>query len=149
MKIRSIELSDIPTLAKFEKEIALISFGEEAIIDQGFHEKKIKKALPKEKKGMLVLEVDGVVAGWLWMATKKNYLSQEKYVSFKSFYIAEPYRGTEYVKELMDAGMAFCRGEGGKKIIGKVNVKNLPMQIVYKNYGFIPTHVTMEYDIRN
>ena len=148
MTIRTIRKSDTTILAQFEQEISTISFGADAVFDLDFYKRKIEKAMLKEQQGMLVLEVDEAVAGWLWMAVKENYLSHEKYVSFKSFYIAEPYRGTPAVKALMDAGMKFCRKQGAKTIIGKVHVKNLPMQIVYKNYGFAPTHLTMEYDMK-
>lgn len=147
MKIRPIRESDIPIVARFEQEIAMISFGEEAIDDHEFHVRKLTKALPKEGKGMLVLEARNTVVGWLWMAAKTNYLSKEKYVFFKSLYLEEPFRGTAYAKALMDAGMAFCRKQGAKKITGKVHVRNLAMQIMYKNYGFQPTHLTMEYTV--
>jgi L-amino acid N-acyltransferase YncA len=144
MKIRIIEPGDVPVLAKYECEISLISFQEEAITDLEFHQQKILKAIPKEREGMLVLDNGGEICGWLWMALKTNSLTNEKYVNFKSFYIKEAYRGSEYVDQLLEKGIHDCRKMGANSIVGKVHAKNLPMRILYKNHGFEPTHLTME-----
>lgn len=145
LPIRQIELDDIAVIAEFERDISVISFGEEAITDPRFHARKLEKALHYEKKGMLVLEVDGKVAGWMWITPRENSITKQMYANFKSFYIAEPYRGTAYVDELFEAGMAYCKKEGTERIIGKVHVSNLPMRLLYKNHGFAPTHLTMEW----
>ena len=36
--IRKAESRDIPQIAEFEKEISIISFGDEAIVDLAFHD---------------------------------------------------------------------------------------------------------------
>ena len=51
MKIRPITTQDVPTIAEYEKEISLISFGDEAITDLVFHQQKLTKAMPKEDDG--------------------------------------------------------------------------------------------------
>ena len=144
MKIRIIEPGDAPVLAEFESEISRISFQEEAITDLEFHRQKILKAIPKEREGMLVLDNHGEICGWLWMAMKTNSLTGEKYVNFRSFYIKESYRGTEYVDQLLEKGINDCREMGAGSIVGKVHAQNLPMRVLYKNHGFQPTHLTME-----
>jgi len=144
MKIRTVEPADIPVLAEYEREIALISFQEDAITDLEFHRQKIVKAVPKEREGMLVLDNNGVICGWLWMAIKTNSITNEKYVNFKSFYINAAYRGTESAGQLLDKGLDICRKMGAKSIVGKVHAQNLPMRALYKNHGFAPTHLTME-----
>ncbi|MCY9513734.1 GNAT family N-acetyltransferase [Paenibacillus apiarius] len=144
MPIREMEPNDVATIAKFETDISVISFGEDAITDPQFHAKKLEKALRYEKKGMLVLEVDGNIAGWMWITPRENSVTKETYANFKSFYIEASYRGTDHVDELFEAGMAYCKGEGAVHIIGKVHVSNLPMRLLYKKYGFKPTHLTME-----
>jgi L-amino acid N-acyltransferase YncA len=144
MKIRTIEPEDVPVLAEYESEISLISFQEEAITDPEFHQQKILKAIPKEKEGMLVLDNDGEICGWLWMAMKTNSLTGEKYVNFRSFYIKEAYRGSEFVGQLLEKGINDCLKLGAKSIVGKVHAKNLPMRALYKSHGFEPTHLTME-----
>lgn len=144
MKIRTIKPEDAPVLAEYESEISRISFQEQAITDLEFHRQKILKAIPKERDGMLVLDNDGEICGWLWMAIKTNSLTGEKYVNFRSFYIKESYRGTEYVDQLLVKGVDNCRKMGAGSIVGKVHAQNLPMRVLYKNHGFQPTHLTME-----
>lgn len=144
MPIREIEPQDIPIITIFETEISMISFGEDAITDPLFHTKKLEKALRYEREGMLVLDVDGEISGWMWITPRKNSVTKETYANFKSFYIAESCRGTAYVDELFEAGMNYCRSEEVTQIVGKVHVSNLPMRLLYKKYGFKPTHLTME-----
>lgn len=143
--VRQVNLTDLPRLADYEADISQISFGEAAITDVTFHLNKIKKAISKEQNGMLVLEVNGEISGWLWMAVKTNFLTGEKYVNFKSFYISPEYRGSHYVNELLDAGLEYCRQESVQRVVGHVHVSNLGMRVLYKEYGFQPTHLTMEY----
>lgn len=145
MIIRKIQTKDIGTIAEFEKEISIISFGDEAITELDFHEEKLRKAMTKEIDGMMILEIDGKIAGWLWMTPRTNSVSNEKYINFKSFYIVENFRGTDSVNKLVDAGMKFSRDVGARTIISKVHVKNFPARVLWKNYGFEPTHLTLEY----
>ncbi|MFF2908934.1 GNAT family N-acetyltransferase [Paenibacillus sp. NPDC057934] len=146
--IRTIQSSDIALIAKFEREISLISFGDDAITDLSFHEEKIKKAMDKEREGMMVLELERNISGWLWMAKKMNYLSKAVYVNFKSFYILDNYRGSEHVNALMNEGISFCERIGAESISSKVHVDNLPMRILYKQFGFAPTHLSMELNLK-
>ncbi|TYQ14597.1 UNVERIFIED_CONTAM: ribosomal protein S18 acetylase RimI-like enzyme [Acetivibrio alkalicellulosi] len=145
MIIRKIQEKDINLIAEMEREISIISFGDEAITELDFHIRKLQKAMPKEVNGMMVLEIEKQIVGWMWMTPRINSVSNEKYVNFKSFYIAEKYRGTDYVNKFVEAGMKYCRDENVKTIICKLNVNNLPARILWKSFGFEPTHLTMEY----
>ena len=144
MIIEEIKEEDIEKIALMEKEISIISFGEDAILDIEFHKKKILKALDKEKSGMLVLKENNKIAGWLWMAVKCNYLTEEKYINFKSLYIDKEFRGDKYTEALVQRGIKFAEDNKAKHIVGKVNINNLPMRLIYKKFGFKPTHLTME-----
>lgn len=146
MNIRPIEEKDLAAVAEFEIAISIISFGEEAVTDPEFHIRKLRKAMLQERPGMLVLDIEGEVSGWLWMTPKTNFVTKETYMNFKSFYIKDSHRGTDYVEDLMDAGMAYSREQQARRIVGHVHVSNLPMRALYKNYGFKPVHLTMEYD---
>ncbi len=146
MIIRKLTTNDIERVAVFEKEISVISFQEEAITDLEFYRKKLTKILQKGQEEMLVLEMDNQVVGWLWMSLKTNSVSEENYINFKSFYIAENYRGTDCGEKLLEAGMKYASQSGATKIIGKVHSQNLPMRALYKKFGFLPTHFTMEYN---
>lgn len=68
MIIRQIEAHDLTEIAKWEREISKISFGEEAITDLAFHLRKLEKAMIRERSGMMVLDIDGCAAGWMWMS---------------------------------------------------------------------------------
>ncbi|WP_239551531.1 GNAT family N-acetyltransferase [Paenibacillus elgii] len=149
MNIRPIKQEDVAQVAEFEKEISVISFGSEAVTDLEFHRRKLEKAIPREQEGMLVLELEGRVAGWLWMTLKENFVTKENYIQFKSFYAAESCRGTEAVTALFEAGMDFAGRRKARRIVGHVHVSNLPMRALYKNYGFAPTHLTMEYKVQD
>ncbi|MCM3039662.1 GNAT family N-acetyltransferase [Paenibacillus motobuensis] len=145
MIIRQIEARDLTEIAKWEREISKISFGEEAIMDLSFHLHKLEKAMIRERPGMLVLDIDGYTAGWMWMGLRVNSVTQETYIQFRSFYISGPFRGTAGVDKLFEAGISFAKQKGVQKIVGHVHVHNLAMRTLYKKYGFMPTHLTMEY----
>jgi L-amino acid N-acyltransferase YncA len=149
MKIRTIEERDIPAVAEFERDIAVVSFRESAMTDLSFHQKKLGKALDRESEGMLVLEEDGQIAGWLWMTVQTNSVSNEKYINFKSFYMNPHPKEADLTGALMQAGMDFAARKGVDKIVGKVFAGNLPMRMVYKRFGFKPAHITMEYDAKD
>ena len=146
LQIRLAQEPDIPVLAAFEREISLISFGGEAIVDEAFHQAKIRKALLKNNKGMFVMTAGDEIAGWLWMDPRTNSLTGETYIHFRSLYVAEAWRGNAESERLLARGMAFGRETGAKSFVGKVHVQNLAMRALYKNAGFKATHLTMEYD---
>jgi len=142
--VRTANTEDFETVAGYEREISVISFGDQAVIDLDFHIRKLENSFKKERDGMLVLEDFGEIRGWLWMALKSNSLTGERYVNFKSFYLEEGYRNAECSNRLLGAGMSFCEKSGAKSVTGKVHAKNLAMRVLYKNFGFEPTHITME-----
>jgi len=145
MIIRQIEAHDLTEIAKWEREISKISFGEEAITDLAFHLRKLEKAMIRERSGMMVLDIDGCAAGWMWMSLRVNSVTQDAYLQFRSFYINEPFRGKAGVEALFEAGMLFAKQQKARKIVGHVHVHNIPMRALYKKYGFTSTHLTMEY----
>ena len=78
------------------------------------------------------------------MTNKINYLSGANYINFKSFYIEEIARGEKYTNLLLEKGIEFACEKKAKYIVGKVNINNVPMRLIYKKFGFTPTHLTME-----
>lgn len=147
MNIRTIEESDLDTIAEFEKEIVIVSFEEEAIVDLRFHRKKLAESLAKEREGMLVATEGAKILGWIWMSRKTDYLSRKTYANLKSIYVCPEARGTDCANLLMRAGLKFAESVDAIKIISKVNVKNAPVQGVFKRYGFEPVFMTMECDL--
>jgi predicted N-acetyltransferase YhbS len=144
MFVRKITEKDIDALAEFEKEIALISFGDEAVTDLNHHRKRISKSLEKEDDGMLVLCEGDEVVGWLWMSLQTNSVSLEKYINFRSFYVKNRPELSQGSEMLMSTGLDFARKTGARRVVGKTFVSNLPMRLVYKKFNFKPTHITME-----
>lgn len=145
--IRGLQEQDVDCIANFEIQISVISFGDKAIIDHEFHKKKILTS--KDKSGMLVISTDdsNEILGWLWMEKKKNSLTGEIYINFKSFYIAESIRGNAIVDTLLEKGVEFSKVCGASYIVGKVHANNIPMRSLYKNHSFLPTHITMELNL--
>ncbi len=145
MTIRWIEAKDVQEIAGWEREIAILSFGNEAVTDIAFHVRKLEKAMVRERSGMFVWEADKCLAGWMWLSSRENSVTQEAYMQFRSFYVHKVYRGTFGVDDLFKAGIQWAISEGCQHIVGHVQVHNLPMRALYKKYGFAPTHLTMEY----
>jgi RimJ/RimL family protein N-acetyltransferase len=146
MEIRAIEEKDLDQLAEFECEIAVISFGEEAVTDAVYHKKRIRKAMEKSLEGMLVLAEGDNVLGWLWMSLQTNSVSGEQYINFRSFYAKAG--ESRYSEALMQAGMDYAKSTPATRIVGKTFVSNLPMRLLYQKFHFQPTHITMEYAIK-
>lgn len=143
--IKPVHDGDFKRLAEFEKEISIISFGNEAITDIDFHERRIRNGFEKNSGGMFVMADGDILCGWLWMDKKMNYLTQETYINFRSFYVSEQYRGSAWSAALMEHGMEYCKNVKAKSIIGKVHTQNTQMRALYKCFGFKATHLTMEY----
>ena len=145
MSIRQATTADLLALANFEVEIARISFPENPVTDPAVHHKKLRKALEKEPDGMFVLEVEGQIAGWLWITMNKNFVTGERYATFRSLALNPEWRGQETARSLVEFGVDYSRQRGAKWITGKVHVDNLPMRVLYRDIGFQAKHLTMEF----
>ena len=96
---------------------------------------------------MFVLETGGQVIGWLWITLNTNFLTGERYATFRSFAVSEPLRGTPAPEAFFRFGLEYCRKEGVTRATGKVHVSNASMRALYKKAGFEPTHLTMEINL--
>ncbi len=143
--VRALDESDIPQVAAFEAEIAVISFGEEAVADPAQHVAKLQRALGKGDDIMLVLAEPAQVLGWLWISLNTNAFTGDRYANFRSFALHPRVRGGQAGERLFAAGLERVKQAGGiGKMVGKVHVDNLPMRLLYKQLGFKPVHLTME-----
>jgi L-amino acid N-acyltransferase YncA len=146
-QIRPATEADLGAIAAFEVEIALASFGEEAITDAAFHRRRVSGSLskPGEVAVVAVAATDqGTVVGWAWMSPRTNSLTGESYGNFRSLAVADrPDRGT--IGELLMAAILRAADEAGfTHLSGKVNAANLGMRALYRAFGFTATHLTME-----
>jgi L-amino acid N-acyltransferase YncA len=142
---RAATEADLQQLAVFEAEIAAISFGADAVTDPAQHVKKLRRALERGEDIMLVLADGELVLGWLWASLNTNMFTGEAYANFRSFYLAQTLRGASWADTLFAAALAEIKVEEDvKRVVGKVHVNNLPMRLLYKQWGFVPQHLTME-----
>lgn len=145
--IRPATEDDLDALAAFEVEIAVVSFGDEAIVDPAFHRKRIAGALGKPGEITLVAvaaESAAAPLGWAWMSARTNSLTGERYGNFRSLAVADvPDRGA--IGELLMTAILDQAAEAGLgHLSGKVNAANLGMRALYRAFGFTATHLTME-----
>jgi GNAT superfamily N-acetyltransferase len=135
---------DVDRIVPFEIEIARISFPEDPMDDPEAHRKKLLKAMEKDPRGMFVMEKEGAMIGWMWITLNTNFLTGERYATFRSFAVEQAWRGTPAPEAFFRSGLAYCRREGVRRATGKVHVSNIGMRALYKMVGFEPTHLTME-----
>jgi GNAT superfamily N-acetyltransferase len=143
--IRQATAADLPTIVEFEVEIARISFPENPVTDPDVHHKKLAKALQKEPDGMFVMEVEGQIVGWLWITMNTNFVTGERYATFRSLALSPGWRGRQNARSFVEFGIDYCRQRGANWITGKVHVNNLPMRVLYRDTGFHAKHLTMEF----
>lgn len=146
-KIRVLKRQDFEAVAKMECEIAIISYQDEAITDINKHIRRIEKAYEKDNSGMLVAVDGDRIIGWLWMEPRTNFLTQDLYVNFRSFYISSQNRETELSSDLLKRGVDYAKRNNAKYIVGKVNSQNIAMRAVYKNNNFEAKHITMQLNL--
>lgn len=144
LTIRAAGVSDLPAIVAFEIAIARITFPRDPIVDPAVHEKKLRKALERQEPGMFVLERAGQAVGWLWVYLNTNFLTDERYATFRSLAVADAQPDAPALAEQLFAhGIAYARAAGMTEITGKVHVANVAMRVLYKKTGFEAEHLTM------
>jgi GNAT superfamily N-acetyltransferase len=142
--IRGLEAGDCNDIAQFEREISLASFGDEAVDDIDFYRRRVRKILDAKNDFTVIAVRDGVLLGWAWLGPRTNFVTQEMYADFKSFYIAPPARGTNCAFRLMGECLRHCREKKYTRIVGRTHSTNAAMSSLYALYRFAPTTVTYE-----
>ena len=145
--IRGAADSDLDAIAGFEIEIARASFGAEAITDPALHRKRVSGALGRPGEITLIAaaaHAPGAPVGWAWMSERTNSLTGARYGNFRSLAVADgPDRGR--IGELLLAAVLRAAADARfSQLTGKVHARNLGMRMLYREFGFEATHVTME-----
>jgi L-amino acid N-acyltransferase YncA len=144
---REARAEDLDAIAGFEVEIALVSFGDEAITDAGLHRRRVAGALGKPGEITLVAVAEaapGRPVGWAWLSGRTNSLTGARYGNFRSLAVADM-PGRSEIGELLLAAVMRAAEEGGmRQLTGKVHAGNLGMRALYRKFGFEATHITME-----
>lgn len=145
--------ADLPSMVAFEIEIARISFPDDPIVDAEVHRKKLVKAMERDRDGMFVAtkknDTDKVL-GWLWVALNTNFLTGERYATFRSLAVAH---GPDHLdsavlaEAIFSHGIEYATSLGVTEITGKVHVNNTPMRLIYRKFGFEAEHLTMKLTI--
>jgi L-amino acid N-acyltransferase YncA len=145
--IREATPDDLDAIAGFEVEIALVSFGDEAITDAGLHRRRVAGALGKAGEITLVAAAQTAPAqpvGWAWLSGRTNSLTGARYGNFRSLAVSDV-PGRSQIGELLLAAILRAADEAGlRQLTGKVHARNLGMRALYRKFGFEATHVTME-----
>jgi ribosomal protein S18 acetylase RimI-like enzyme len=144
-EIRRATPADLVAAARFESEIAQISFPEDPIVDIQVHLKKLEKAHGRDNEGMFVWVHEEQVAGWLWVTQNQSFATGRPYVNFRSLAVSPPLHGSDAPKRLIDFAIAFAQDSNAEWIAGNVHISNLAMRALYRAAGFAPKHLHMEY----
>ena len=145
--LRPATQDDLEALVRYEIEIAVISFADEAITDPALHRKRVSGALGKPGETTLVAaarQEPGVPLGWAWLSARTNSLTGERYGNFRSLAVSDVPDRSLIAELLMAAVLAAADETGMTQLTGKVHAGNLGMRALYRKFGFTATHLTME-----
>jgi L-amino acid N-acyltransferase YncA len=145
--IRQATQDDLEALVRYEIEIAVVSFADEAITDPALHRKRVAGALGKPGEVTLVAaarQAPAVPLGWAWLSARTNSLTGDRYGNFRSLAVSDGPDRSLIADLLMAAVLAAADENGMTQLTGKVHAGNLGMRALYRKFGFSATHLTME-----
>jgi L-amino acid N-acyltransferase YncA len=145
--IRQATQDDLEALVRYEIEIAVVSFADEAITDPALHRKRVAGALGKPGEVTLVAaarQAPAVPLGWAWLSARTNSLTGDRYGNFRSLAVSDVPDRSLIADLLMAAVLAAADENGMTQLTGKVHAGNLGMRALYRKFGFTATHLTME-----
>jgi L-amino acid N-acyltransferase YncA len=145
--VRDARESDLDAITGFEIEIAVVSFGDEAITDPALHRRRAGGALGKPGEVTLVAvpeDAPAEVLGWAWLSARTNSLTGDRYGNFRSLAVADVPDRPLLGELLLGAVLAAADEAGMTQLTGKVHAANLGMRALYRKFGFEATHLTME-----
>jgi len=145
--IRTATDADIEAIVGYEIDIAIVSFADEAVTDPALHRKRVTGALGKRGEIMLVAVAElapEVPVGWAWLSARTNSLTGDRYGNFRSLATSDIADQSQVGELLMAAVVAAADDAGLTQLTGKVHVGNIGMRALYREFGFVATHLTME-----
>jgi GNAT superfamily N-acetyltransferase len=145
--VRPAAAGDLEAIVGYEMDIAVVSFGDEAITDPVLHRKRVTGALGKPGEIMLVAAAErapDTPVGWAWLSARTNSLTGDRYGNFRSLATSDGPDRAHVAEVLMAAVLAAADEAGLTELTGKVHVRNLGMRTLYRKYGFTAAHLTME-----
>jgi L-amino acid N-acyltransferase YncA len=145
--IRPASEADVEAIVGYEIEIAVVSFGAEAITDPALHRKRVTGALGKAGETTVVAvapEAPADPLGWAWLSGRTNSLTGERYGNFRSLAVSDVPDRSIIGEQLLAAVLAAADEAGMTQLTGKVHASNVGMRALYRKFGFTATHLTME-----
>ena len=145
--IRAAREADVEALVAYETEIAIISFGDEAVTDPALHRKRVTGALGKAGEVTLVAvarDAPDEPLGWAWLSARTNSLTGDRYGNFRSLAVSDVPERSLIGELLLAAVLATADEAGMTQLTGKVHAGNVGMRALYRKFGFTATHLTME-----
>jgi ribosomal protein S18 acetylase RimI-like enzyme len=147
VQVRPAESADLDALAAFEVAEARRRFGSHAVTDLARERSKLAKSLRRPDQAMAVaLDGDGLVAGWLWLASKTNFLTGDRYLNCRTLA-----RSVDAPADVIDClvgyAVAYARQHGIHEIVGQVTVDQDTTRERLMASGFEPTHLRMALDL--
>jgi L-amino acid N-acyltransferase YncA len=145
--IRQATQDDLEALVRYEIEIAVVSFADEAVTDPALHRRRVAGALGKPGEVTLVAaarQAPAVPLGWAWLSARTNSLTGDRYGNFRSLAVSDVPDRSLIADLLMAAVLAAADENGMTQLTGKVHAGNLGMRALYRKFGFTATHLTME-----
>jgi L-amino acid N-acyltransferase YncA len=145
--IRPAGEDDVDAIVGFEIDIAVVSFGVEAITDPALHRKRVTAALGKPGEVTLVAVAAGAPGqplGWAWLSARTNSLTGDRYGNFRSLAVSDVPDRSLIGELLLAAVLEAADAAGMTQLTGKVHAANLGMRALYRKFGFTATHLTME-----
>lgn len=141
--VRAAGPADLDALIAYEIEIAVISFGDEAVKDPELHRKRVSGSLGKVDEVTLVAERAGAVVGWVWLSGRTNSLTGDRYGNLRSLATSDVPGRSAVAELLLDAALAAARDRGVSEVVGKVHMRNVHMRAIYAKLGFAAEHLSM------
>jgi L-amino acid N-acyltransferase YncA len=145
--IRPAREDDLDAIVGYEIDIAVVSFGAEAITDPALHRKRVTSALGKPGEITIVAvaaEEPADPLGWAWLSARTNSLTGDRYGNFRSLAVSDVPDRSRIGELLLAAVLDAADAEGMTLLTGKVHAANLGMRSLYRKFGFTATHLTME-----
>jgi GNAT superfamily N-acetyltransferase len=147
LAIRPLAAGDIDAVARFEAEIAERSFGNEAVTDLDHYRKKLGKLVKYGDDWTRVMTRGDALCGWAWVSGRRNFITDDLYADFRSFYVDGPAAGPAGAVTLFRAVLAHCREAGFTRIVGRTASTNRAMRSLYELAGFAERHIVYELDV--
>ena len=103
------------------------------------------RELAKPGVVLLVAEVDGVIAGYVYGSLEERDWAKllDAHGAIHDVYVADPYRRGGVARALMQAAIVALEGQGAGQVVLSSATPNTQAQALFASMGFRPTMIEM------